>query len=148
VTEPSDAGSLVLRYFDALNARDWDSLDAVLGRNVSFTVVPYGMQIRGAIQVVAGSRMQGTELPDFHTDVIDLFAAGSDAVAETITMYTLTAPWNPGIPGIDPIMPAGKCVRRRGCFTFGLRNGRIIAITHYHDRLTAVRQLAGDEIPQ
>lgn len=135
------AEHLIRRYFAALNDRDWEGLDALLGRNVSFSVVPYGITVRGAIQVVAGSRMQGTELPDFHTEVSDVFAAGDTGVAETLTTYALTAPWNPAIPGIDPIPPSGRTVRRPGCFTFTLRNARIVGIAHYHDRLTVVRQL-------
>ena len=138
-----DTLSICLRYFTALNERDWDGLDAILGRNVVFGVVPYGIQIRGALQVVAGSRMQGTELPDFHTEVINSFAAGDACMVETVTSYSLTAPWNPGIRGVEVIAASGRRVSREGCFIFVLRGGRIMRITHYHDRLTVVRQLSG-----
>lgn len=141
MTDGEIARSIALRYFAALNERDWDGLDAILGRNVVFSVVPYGAEIRGALQVVGGSQMQATELPDFHTDVLNAFGSEDRAVVETVTSYSLTAPWNPGIPGIEPIMPAGTRVERPGCFIFALRNGRIMRITHYHDRLTVVRQL-------
>lgn len=141
MTAAESADDLIRRYFAALNDRDWEALDALLGRNVSFSVVPYGITVRGAIQVVAGSRMQGTELPDFHTEVSEVFAGGDTGVAETLTTYTLTAPWNPAIPGVDPIPPSQRTVRRPGCFIFSLRHGRIVAIAHYHDRLTVVRQL-------
>lgn len=141
MTHDPDTLRICLRYFDALNNRDWDGLDAILGRNVVFSVVPYGMQVRGALQVVTGSRMQGTELPDFHTEVVNAFAAGDRGTVETLTSYTLTAPWNPGVPGFQPIMPTGRGVSRPGCFMFALRGGRIMRITHYHDRLTTIRQL-------
>jgi ketosteroid isomerase-like protein len=133
--------ALVDGYFDALNSRNWDALDALVRRNVVFAVVPYGLQVPGAMQVVTGSRMQGTELPDFHTEVLDAFEQGGIAFARTLTTYTLTAPWDPRIPGLEPVIAAGARVAREGCFVFVARSGKIARITHYHDRLSVVRQV-------
>jgi ketosteroid isomerase-like protein len=130
---------LVRAYFAALNARDWEALDGVLRRNVVFAVVPYGLQVPGAMQVVMGSRMQGTELPDFHTEILDLFGDGDTAFARTMTSFTLTAPWDPRIPGLEPIEALGVHVKREGCFVFEARNAKLSRITHYHDRLAVVR---------
>jgi ketosteroid isomerase-like protein len=147
-TDSEGALGLVRGYFRALNTRDWDALDGLVRRNVVFAVVPYGLQVPGAMQVVTGSRMQGTELPDFYTEILDAFAQGEVAFARTLTTYTLTAPWDPRISGFEPVPAVGARVAREGCFAFVGRGGKIARITHYHDRLSVVRQILAQGVTE
>lgn len=135
-----DGAALIRAYFEAQNESDWGRLRRVLAPEVEFVVVPANFSIRGRARVISGSAAQRTQLPDVRTEVVDVFATEERGVAETMTTYTLTAPWNTGIPGLDAIPGTGQRIERPGVFLFSFDQGAISRIVHYHDRLGVLQQ--------
>ena len=124
---------LVRRYQEIYNSNNLDELDEVIAFNVFMPKIMPNMPsgLEGAKQVHQTTLLG---MPDFHTEIQDLFAEGDKVVARVLMTGTHTGNFY-GIPA------TGKRVEFTGMFIARIENGRIVEHWGEEDSLSLLKQL-------
>jgi steroid delta-isomerase-like uncharacterized protein len=109
---------LVRRYQEIYNSNDLDALDEVIAFDVFMPKIMPNMPsgLEGAKQVHQTTLLG---MPDFHTEIQDLFAEGDKVVARVLMTGTHTGNFY-GIPA------TGKRVEFTGMYIARIENGKIV----------------------
>jgi ketosteroid isomerase-like protein len=124
VLEPE---SVIRRFWDAINERDYARVAGAIAENCEWVSVPTERSYLGPKVMVDGVRAFADEFPDGRTEIERLHSAGDVVVVEWRTTGT-----NAG----------GRSFSRRGCSVAEIRGGKIAAYRDYFDRQTLTDQLA------
>jgi ketosteroid isomerase-like protein len=124
VLEPE---SVIRRFWDAINERDYARVAGAIAENCEWVSVPTQRTYVGPKVMVDGVRAFADEFPDGRTEIERLHSAGDVVVVEWRTTGT-----NAG----------GRSFSRRGCSVAEIRGGKIAAYRDYFDRQTLTDQLA------
>ena len=124
---------LVRRYQEIYNSNNLDELDEVIAFNVFMPKIMPNMPsgLEGAKQVHKTTLLG---MPDFHTEIQDLFAEGDKVVARVLMTGTHTGNFY-GIPA------TGKRVEFTGMFIARIENGKIVEHWGEEDSLSLLKQL-------
>ena len=124
---------LVRRYQEIYNINNLDELDEVIAFNVFMPKIMPNMPsgLEGAKQVHQTTLLG---MPDFHTEIQDLFAEGDKVVARVLMTGTHTGNFY-GIPA------TGKRVEFTGMFIARIENGKIVEHWGEEDSLSLLKQL-------
>jgi len=124
---------LVRRYQEIYNSNNLDELYEVIAFNVFMPKIMPNMPsgLEGAKQVHQTTLLG---MPDFHTEIQDLFAEGDKVVARVLMTGTHTGNFY-GIPA------TGKRVEFTGMFIARIENGKIVEHWGEEDSLSLLKQL-------
>ncbi len=124
---------LVRRYQEIYNSNHLDALEEVIAFDVLMPRIMPDMPpgLEGAKQVHR-TTLEG--MPDFHTEIQDLFAEGDKVAARVLMTGTHTGNFY-GIPA------TGKRVEFSGMYIVRISNGRIVEHWGEEDSLGLLKQL-------
>lgn len=124
---------IVRRYQECYNSNNLDSLDEVIAFDVLMPKImpdmPSGLE--GAKQV---HRTTLLGMPDFRTEILDLFAEGDRVAARVLMTGTHTGNFY-GIPATE------KRVEFTGMYIVRIENGKIVEHWGEEDSLSLLKQL-------
>ena len=126
--------AVVRRFYDALNARDFNRAAGAVAERCEWESVAAETTHRGPDPVVAGLRAWADAFPDGRVDVLNTVAAGPFVVVEWRTRGTQTGPYRGAAA-------TGNHVVRRGCAVAEVEGGKIVRFRDYYDRRTLDEQL-------
>ena len=130
--------SVIREWVDALNRDDPEAFRACLAPEIQWTNMADGRVVHGAEplrQAIWGMRVA---LPDLHSSIDDLVAAGDRVAVE----MTFSGAHNGQLLGpTGPIAPTGNQVSVRAALFFHLQDGKIVRISRYGDTLTLLTQV-------
>ncbi|MCI0550562.1 MAG: ester cyclase [Anaerolineae bacterium] len=125
--------NIVRRYQEIYNSNNLDALDEVVAFDVFMPKIMPNMPsgLEGAKQVHQTTLLG---MPDFRTEIQDLFAEGDKVVARVLMMGTHTGNFY-GIPA------TGKRVEFTGMYIVLIENGKIVKHWGEEDSLSLLKQL-------
>lgn len=130
----SDAETVLRRYFDALNKRDYDAVAGAFADDCEYVSVASGARFSGPASVVHGLREFSEAFPDWRVELGAVISSPTIVAAEWRTSGTQD--------GLFRGRPAtGFRFRRDGCAVAEVADGRITRYRDYYDRVTLLEQL-------
>lgn len=129
-------GDLAQRHIEALNARDFDSEEAILSDDFTMHHVLYPLpsgraSYRAAIDVLFAA------FPDLTVELHDVLSAGDRAVIRYTERGTNTGP----LPIIPDGEPTGRAYEKHGIAIYRAADGRLAECWMQEDDLGFMRQL-------
>jgi steroid delta-isomerase-like uncharacterized protein len=134
----SDNASIVQRYNDAYNQRDWDAAAAVAAPNATFLNVATGESFRGVDGAKQFLQVWATAFPESQVETTNIVADAQGAVIEFIGRGTQTGPLQ---TPAGPIPPTGRSIEHRFCSVNRIENGKITESRLYFDVIGLMQQL-------
>lgn len=130
--------SVVRKVFEAFQAHDLEGFRALLADDAALRDPSTAEVHRGPDAVVAAIKATLDAFPDLRPEVTNLFADGEQAVAEVVRTGTNTGELK--MPS-GPVPPTGRKVRLPECIIFRVREGKVVSMTAYVDRLHVMEEL-------
>jgi len=130
--------SIVRDVFEAFQAHDLDAFRALLADDAVLRDPSSGQVQRGPDAIVAAVKVVLDAIPDIHPEVENLFADGERAAAEVVRTGTHTGELK--LPS-GTVPPTGREVRLPESIFFRVREGKLVSMTTYVDRMHVMEQL-------
>lgn len=130
--------SVVRDVFKAFQAHDLDAFHALLADEAVLRDPSSDEVQRGPDAIVATVKVVLDAIPDLHPEVTNLFASGERAVAEVVRTGTHTGEMK--LPS-GTVPPTGRAVRLPESIFFRVRDGQLVSMTAYVDRMHVLKEL-------
>lgn len=138
MSKANQTRSVVRAVFDAFQAHDLERFRALLSDDAVLREPSTEAVHRGSDAVVAAIKATLDAFPDLRPKVKNLFADGEQAVAEVVRRGTHTGELN--LPS-GSVSSTGRDVRLPECILFRVRDGTVVSMTAYVDRLHVLEEL-------
>jgi steroid delta-isomerase-like uncharacterized protein len=133
-----DHSSIVQRFNDAYNQRDWDAAAALVAPNATFVNMATGETFNGPEGVKQYLLVWATAFPDSQVETTEIIAGDRGAVVEFTGRGTQSGPLQTPTGNIPP---TGRAAEQRFCTVNRIENGKITEARQYFDLLGLMQQL-------
>jgi len=129
-----DSLTMVRRFLDAENARDWHAWSSYLHPTVTYATVGSTTVVAGREEYVANMQRIYTELPDWAFRLVHIFGDEEVVIVEFDGRGHFSGTYK-GVQYVRaPLRLCAVCI-------FGLRDGLILSVREYVDHVGYERQL-------
>jgi steroid delta-isomerase-like uncharacterized protein len=132
VTETTHTRSVVDDVFDAFRAHDLDAFREVLADDAVLRDPSSGQEHKGPDAIIDAVSVVLTAIPDLQVDVETVIASGEHAAAEVVRTGTHDGEMQ--LPS-GTVPPTGREVRLPESIFFRVRDGKLVHMTTYVDRM-------------
>lgn len=128
----------VKQVYDCFNRRDWDGAQKLVRKEVEWNDVPAGRRFGGPDGATAHMKAWADAFPDGKVEVTRVLAANDFALAECRFTGTQQGEFR-GPTGNVP--PSGRRAEMTFCEVFEFKNGKILRVHSYPDRLSVLQAI-------
>lgn len=130
--------AIARRVFDAFQSHDLKAFRALLAEDAILRDPSSERVRRGPDAVVKAIEATLDAMPDVRPQVTNLFADGEQAVAEVVRTGTNTGELR--MPH-GSVPPTGRKIRLPECLIMRVRDGKVVSLAAYVDRLHVMEEL-------
>lgn len=137
--QADDALSIALKHLELFNEGDWDGFTAMMAPDVEVVANESGRNTRGPERITGAVASNRVVFPDAHAEIVNAFGHGDKAVVEFVVTGTHEAPYHTFSHGV--LEPTGKTITTAECLIYTVRDGKVVRLSHYTDRMMELMQL-------